>query len=499
MSGPKQSPTATAGLDRRHLLAAGTAAAVLAGVPPRFAKADARISFPLPPGPDANVKITEDYARLVARDAYFWAWPLVNVYNRRLTFAKVPAIGRSGPVPMAPLNRLSMLTDYIEPEERVVACPNQDVVYGAGLLALDQSPVVIQVPDFGDRFWVYQAVDLRTDGFIQIGKMYGSTPGFYLFAGPNWQGETPKGITRAFRATTSTGNVIPRVFMDDTPEDRRAIQPSLAQILMYPLAEYDGVLKSQDWSKVAAFPVSSSGDEETKWVEPETFFDVLPLVLADAPAQPGEEARYAQVLAVVAAAKQNPALKQAMIEAARDADKTLVQPLFQFRNYGRQLPHHWSTVVNGAAFGTDYFTRTAVAKSNIFVNQPNETKYFYQDLAENGARLNGGHRYTVTFARDATPPVNGFWSLTLYNEHHFFAPNEIKRYSVGTKNKGLKLNADGSLTIHVQADRPTADHAANWLPAPKGGDFSLYIRTYWPKAATIDGSWTPPPVVQLAS
>jgi hypothetical protein len=101
-------------------------------------------------------------------------------------------------------------------------------------------------------------------------------------------------------------------------------------------------------------------------------------------------------------------------------------------------------------------------------------------------------------AKDATPPVNGFWSLTLYNQHHFFEPNEIKRYSVGTKNKTLKYNADGSLMIYVQADPPAGDQRANWLPAPKQGDFSLYVRAYWPKVAVIDGSWTPPPVKRVS-
>jgi hypothetical protein len=88
-------------------------------------------------------------------------------------------------------------------------------------LGLEKSPVVIQVPDFGDRFWVYQAVDLRTDSFVQIGKMYGSTPGFYLLTGPNWQGEVPEGITEVFRASTNTGLIAPRIFMDDTAADRR--------------------------------------------------------------------------------------------------------------------------------------------------------------------------------------------------------------------------------------------------------------------------------------
>jgi hypothetical protein len=99
--------------------------------------------------------------------------------------------------------------------------------------------------------------------------------------------------------------------------------------------------------------------------------------------------------------------------------------------------------------------------------------------------------------KDQTPPVRGFWSLTLYNQHHFFEPNEIKRYSVGTKNRTLKNNADGSLTIYVQADAPTDPlQRANWLPAPKAADFSLYLRPYWPKTEIIDGSWTPPAVVK---
>ena len=100
---------------------------------------------------------------------------------------------RVGPAVSAPLNRLAMLTDYVDPAERLVACPNQDVVYGLGVLALDISPVVIQVPDFGDRFWVYQAVDLRTDSFVQLGKMYGTKPGFYLLVGPNWKGDIAEG------------------------------------------------------------------------------------------------------------------------------------------------------------------------------------------------------------------------------------------------------------------------------------------------------------------
>jgi hypothetical protein len=448
----------------------------------------------VPAGPLAGSKITEDYAKLVARDAYFWAWPLLNVYNRRLSRASVTEFAMSGPGPAAPLNMVCMLTDYIDPTERLTACPNQDVVYGAGSLALEQSPVVIQVPDFGDRFWVYQVTDCRTDTFTMLGKMYGTTPGFYLLVGPAWDGEVPRGITRVFRSSTNTGFVGPRVFQDDTPADKQAIQSVLPQVMMYPLAEYDGTMQKVDWKSIPRKPGPPPREEETQWVFPEKFVDELPAVLADAPPLPGEEARYAQVLAVLAAAQADPALKEAMTSAAAEVETQVVKPLFQFRNFGLQLPHHWSTITNEAAFGTDYLTRTAVAKSNILVNAPAETKYFYQDLDDGGARLNGANRYTVTFPKAQTPPVNGFWSLTLYDEHHFFVPNEINRYSLGTKNQELQPGADGSLTIYVQAEPPPAARRTNWLPAPKDAVFSLYVRAYWPKVAVIDGSWTPPAV-----
>lgn len=453
----------------------------------------------LPAAPDARIAVTEQYARMVARDAYFWAWPMVNIYNRRLAFRQAPERGlMNGVLPFAPLNSISMLHDYIEPQQRWVACPNQDVAYGAGIAALDETPVVIQVPDFGDRFWVYQLVDLRTDSFARLGSMYGSRPGFYLVAGPNWNGEVPKGISGVFRATTGTAFFVPRIFMDDTREDREAIRPLIAGIDMYPLAEFDGSMKTRDWTTLPALksPMADTGTGETQWVFPDKFFDELPMVLKDAPPLPGEETRYGQILAVLAAAKNDPALMKAMTDEAIKADKELVGPLLQFRNWGQPVGNNWTTVANTASFGSDYFSRTAIAKSNILVNTPVETKYFYQDLDAAAQRLNGANRYTVTFAKGETPPVDGFWSLTLYDAQHFFVPNAIKRFSLGTKNKSLEYGADGSLTIYVQADSPGPGKEANWLPAPKGADFSLYLRAYGPRTPVIDGSWTPPATIR---
>jgi len=450
-----------------------------------------------PPGPDLSMKITPEYAASVARGAYFWAWPMVNIYNRRLAFEQVHEQGLTGGlVPAAPLNSLSMLSNYVEPMERIVACPNQDVVYGGGIAAFDKSPIVIQVPDFGNRFWVYQVVDLRTDGFAQLGAMYGTKPGFYLLTGQDWNGKVPDGITKVFRCPTSTAFIVPRVFLSDAPGDLAEVQKLTQGISMYPLAEYDGKMKIKDWKTLPNLPAPPGSSEEVHWVFPEKIFDELPALLKDAPPLRGEDARYAQVLAVIDAANKDPKIKEAMVKAAKEAEEQIVKPVFEFRNWGVQLPYHWSTILNGAAFGTDYFTRTAVAKSNILVNAAKETRYFYQDQDSAGSRLNGANKYTVTFAKGQTPPVNGFWSLTLYNRFHFFEPNEIKRYSLGTKNQSMKYNADGSLTLYVQSTPPAEEWKNNWLPSPKKGEFSLYIRAYGPKDETINGTWTPPAVAK---
>jgi hypothetical protein len=352
--------------------------------------------------------------------------------------------------------------------------------------------VVVQVPDFGKRYWVYQATDLRTDGFANLGTMYGTKPGFYLLSGPDWDGKAPSGIAASFRGSTNVATLIPRVFQEDDKADNEVLQPLIQEIAVYPLSEFDGKVKTRDWSSLPSLPRIKLGEEEWKWVDPATFFDILPEVLDAARPLPGEEALYALVRSVLDAAAVDKTLRKVLKDAAAEADETLVKPLLQFRNFGIPLPDNWTTVINSAEFGTDYYTRTAVAKSNIFINRARETRYFYQDLGMRGGRLTGTGRYTITFKE--TPPVKGFWSITLYNRQHFFATNALNRFSLGTKSKGLRFEPDGSLVIHVQNEPPTDDKLSNWLPAPPD-EFSLYIRVYWPLEEIAEGRWTPPPVV----
>ena len=149
--------------------------------------------------------------------------------------------------------------------------------------------------------------------------------------------------------------------------------------------------------------------------------------------------------------------------------------------------------MNNAQWGTDYLNRTATAKSNMYDNKPDETKYIYRDLDRDGQQLHGKNLYSVTFPKGQTPPVKGFWSLTLYNEQHVFHPNRLNRYSLGTKNKSLKYQPDGSLTLYFGAISPGTDKETNWVPAPEGA-FSLYLRAYWAEQGILDGTWVPPNV-----
>jgi hypothetical protein len=452
-----------------------------------------------PPGPIIGAHLPDAYVRDVGRMAYLWAWPLVNLHNRSKVFSQVPENGLGdGVLPVAPLNTLTMLTDYIKPEERAVATPNQDVTYGFGIFQLDRSPVVFQVPDFGDRFWVYQLGDQRTDTLGGVGKMYDTAPGFYLVVGPEWNEKVPSGIAGVFHSPTNLAYIIPRAFLDDTAEDRKAIQPLISQVMAYPLSEFDGTTKTKDWSTLPVFADPAGGKQgagaETQWVKPEMFFAELPAVLDEVPPQPGEEALYAWVKSVLAAAANHPKVADVLKQAAIEADADLLKTLHSYYYAGVPVGNDWIAPQNGAEFGSDYFSRTAAARANIFVNPRRESAYFGQEYGSDKKRLHGSAAYSLTFAEGQLPPVNGFWSITLYDENHFFAPNAINRFSLGTKNKDLKFGDDGSLTIYVQSERPSDDKLSNWLPAPTD-NFELFIRAYWPKEQIMDGEWSPPPVV----
>ncbi len=302
------------------------------------------------------------------------------------------------------------------------------------------------------------------------------------------------------RSPTALANTIPRIFQDDTPQDKKAIQSVINLVVFYPLKDFTGKMKTIDWANTPNIPAPpSSGDAgggETKWVIPEKFFDQFPEVLANVGPLPGEQALYAQFRLLMDAAAKDPELRKVLVQTAIETEEKVIHPFFQWKYNGRPAGNGWNRSTNNAQFGIDYYNRTGTAKSNMFDNRPTETQYFYTDNDGAGAPLTGAGNYEISFAKGQEPPVNGFWSLTLYNDKHLFHANSVKRYSLGTKNKNLKRNADGSLTLYAGASSPGGDKETNWLPAP-GGKFSLYIRAYWGKQGILDGSWKPPVIKKV--
>jgi hypothetical protein len=441
--------------------------------------------------PCADVVMHPEYARTIARLAYIWGYPMVNTLNRRNSFAALPGPCVLGAVPAAPPGQLAMLTDYIDPAQNGITCTNQDVVYGGGYFALDSQPVVLQVPQVDDRFWIYAIYDARTDQVGHIGKPYDTKPGFYLLTGPDWNGKVPEGITEVIKSPTSLASIAPRFFMNDTEEDRNKIQTIIDQVMAYPLSEFTGKMKTTEWKKLRVIKMQSTSGGEVKWVIPEKFLDQLPEVLKTVPPLPGEEGLYAQFDAFLKVMEKDPGLKKIAIEEIAKVDTTLIRDFLQWKYNGKPAGNGWNRSVNNAEWGYDYYNRTGTARSNMFDNRPDETQYFYTDICSKGDNLTGKNNYRIIFKTGELPPVKGFWSLTLYNENHFFHPNGLKRYSLGTKNKILKYNADGSLTIYTGNKNPGADQESNWLPAPEG-EFSLYIRAYWGGEGITEGTWVPP-------
>jgi hypothetical protein len=454
-------------------------------------------------GPAAG-PMTKAYVQMVGRMAYVWGWPLVYVHNQRTALTHVPETGLlGGAMPISPMNQVGMLTGYISPGETFIGDPNQDVVYGLGYLSLEKEPVVIQVPEFGDRFWTVPVYDARTDQISELGQQYGTKPGFYMVVGPNWKGTTPAGIAGVVRSSTDFAVTMPRIFISDSPEDQAAVQPALSQILMYPLSQFDGKTKTKDWSKLPTFPVPKAKGPPPKysstsppWVDPATYFEQLPAVMKEVPPLPGEEALYKWISSVVDVAAKDPNVMKTLQQAALAADQELVAPMMQWRYNGQPAGNGWTSPANNGAFGTDYIHRMGAVKADPYDNKRNETMYFYTDNDAKLQQLEGKSSYVVTFAKGQLPPVKGFWSLTMYDPAHYFYPNALKRYALGTKNKTLKTNADGGLTIYLGNKSPGTDKESNWLPAPQG-KFSIWLRTYWPDQAILDGTWKPPVISRV--
>ena len=334
---------------------------------------------------------------------------------------------------------------------------------------------------------------------------YGTPPGYQLVVGPGWQGPLPPGINGLCQSDTDLVFVIPRILTNGTQPDLDSILPLLNQICAYPFDTntFDPTKpQTRLWQNLQNddYPLLLGGPTEPRCVKPETFLTELRDALAGIPVRPGEQTYYD----LCDELSRRIVLRPEIIHNFR-IEEAMIGGMMQWSANGKSLANGWFTSVGAATWDVpDYQARTATAKSNMFENRATETKYFYTDTESGsdpsqppGDPLFGSNQYVITFAKDHLLKGHfnqAFWSITVYNENHFFYDNTDNRYSLGSNNEAsFVYEADGSLRLYVGPIAPPGLEK-QWLPAPQGGQFSLYIRVYWPDDFILNDQWQPPQV-----
>jgi hypothetical protein len=464
------------------------AAALAVGLAPVAAAADHPAAPELPP---ATAKVMEDWTYALALDAATWGSPLVIMHDLRYNDALCPK-------PKAAPNAIWRMADISTPklsEEAGYVTPNVNTVYGFGFLDLGPQPVVLTTPDSLGRFYLIQLVDMWTNAFsYPAGSENGYKGGKFAIVGPGWKGELPPDVKR-IDAPTRWLLIQPRINVKN-PADLAGAKKVLDQVTVQGLAEYLGKpapsAPRYDY-QVPKFTDAKQPVSAMSYTDPLQFWDILSESLNENP--PPQD----QVTGLL------PAYKPLGIELGKRWDRTKVHPvtLKAMKRAAEDIGPMLSNLpvgnfVNGwflppptiGNFGTDYKTRAVTARVGLTANTPREAIYLFSRWATDGKQLTGDGKYTVTFKE--TPPFvkPGFWSLTMYDgRNNYTVPNPIDRYSLGSADP-LKKNADGSVTIHLQKDRPAADKESNWLPAP-AGPYYVILRAYSPGQPMIESLTSP--------
>lgn len=440
----------------------------------------------------ARAKALEVYSDALGFTAATWGGPLVTMYSLRYNDAV-------GPHAKAPANAIWRMEDISTPElsrEAGYVTPNVNTLYGFGFLDLSAEPVILSVPDSRGRYYMVEIVDFWTNAFAYAGGVAtGYKGGKFALAGPGWKGKLPPNVKR-IDCPTRWVLAQPRVHVRDH-EDLPAAKAVLNAITVQGLSAATG--KPASLQPVYHYAAPEFADPKLpvsalSFKDPVQFWEILADALIENP--PPEDQTKALLplfkpLGLTPGqpfdrARLDPVVLESMRKVAALTGKALaLLPNGSLRN-GWVVPE--PTIGN---FGVDYYNRAVTARNGLTANTPREAIYIGGVEGNDGERLSGEKRYTVTFK--APPPYiePGFWSLTLYDlADNYTVSNPINRYSLGSDDKTMRLNADGSLTIAIQKDSPGADKEANWLPAPEG-DFYLILRAYAPGAALVRAQTEP--------
>jgi hypothetical protein len=376
-----------------------------------------------------------------------------------------------------------------------VVTPNHDTLYTNAWLDLSRGPVAIRVPDTADRYYVLGFLDAWTNPFAHVGRRTtGTGQGTFLVTGPRWRGEVPAGMARV-ASPTDAAWIIGRIMVEG-PEDLPAVHALQDGFAMAPLeAFHRGETDAPEAIDVALDPKAPR--------DAARFAEVVGRMLRENPPPDDERALLADFARLGldgGLAGDVPRLPVALARAALERALATVDALLDARSADDAPAGRggWSVpMLLGESFGRDWHRRAVVARRYIGALASAEASYPMAHADSEGRPLSGAHRYTIRFPAGGEPPVDCFWSLTMYDSRDcMLVPNLIDRYRIGDRSRGLRRDADGGLTIRLQHPSPGAADEANWLPAPEG-PFYLCLRAYQPRPELLDGRWRPPDIVRV--
>lgn len=443
----------------------------------------------------AQSKITAEEAHAIGVDAYVYFYPLLTMDITRKQFTNIEPGKEFG---KGPMNMFVSVPEYPPADFKGVVRSNFDTLYSIAWLDLTKEPLVIAAPDTAGRFYLLPMLDMWSDVFASPGwRTTGTDAAQFLVTPPGWTGTVPAGLNH-LPAPTPFVWVIGRTKTDGAA-DYAAVHKIQAGYTVTPLSRLGKGAEPVSVKIDPAVDMKTPPKVQVDTMSAADYFAYAAELLKVHPAHGTDQPLLAQIKRIgIEPGKSfsmdalDPEIKAALETAPKDAQALMAWKVPTL-----------ARVVNGWSMNTDtmgvygnyYLKRAIVAQVGLGANLPEDAIYPLNIGDTNGNALDGAHKYVLHFAKDEVPPVNAFWSITLYDPEGFQVGNELNRFAVSSW-MPFKNNADGSLDIYFQNENPGKDLEANWLPAPKG-PFNLTMRLYGPKSEALNGKWNPPAVKQM--
>jgi hypothetical protein len=428
----------------------------------------------------------ENYAYSLGIQAYIYGYPLVTMERTRQlqSLVKEP----NGPAFTAS-NVFVFYDQLITPDFKDVVSPNVDTLYCLAWLDVTQNPVVLNVPDTNDRYYVMQLLDAWTNTFSSIGRRTtGTGAGKFAIVGPDWKGILPVDV-KEVKSPTNTVWILGRILLtgEDDLDNAQAIQKQ------FTLTSLDG--KPPYVIKPANTLLLENKVEDLSALDfYKTMTDLM--VLNPTINNTALEKQFEHIGIDLTYGFDANKLDTETIAGLNDAAKDAYQIIENSQEeLNQRYSNGWLVYTGLGTYGDEFLKRAYIAFSSLGANVDEEAIYPRTFTDDQGNQLNGKNKYILHFNEDQLPPVEAFWSVTMYGSDFYLVPNEINRYAIADYTQGLKYNDDGSLDIFIQKDRPI-NNESNWLPAPEG-DFNLVLRMYQPAAKVVNGTYQVPGVKRV--